>query len=84
VNLRRETTRIDTHLADRPWLVGDGRSAADLLLLILVRFGRHLDAPAWERHHIRSHFQRTAGLLGVRRMLAEEGIELPHLDIGRL
>lgn len=76
--------QIDTHLEDRSWLVGDDRSAADLLLFTLVRFGRHLDPPAWERERIRSHFQRTATLVGVQRMLAEECIELPHFDASRV
>jgi glutathione S-transferase len=70
--------RIDAHLLDRTWLVGESRSAADLLLFTLVRFGRHLNPPAWELHHIRAHFQRTAGLVGVQRMLAEQDIQLPE------
>lgn len=76
--------RIDSYLAGRSWLVGESRSAADLLLFTLVRFGRHLDPPAWERDGIRCHFQRTASLAGVQRMLAEEHIELPHLDSSRV
>jgi len=76
--------QIDTHLGVRSWLVGDTRTAADLLLFTLVRFGRHLDPPAWESHSIRAHFQRTASLAGVQRMLAEEGIELPEFGIGRV
>jgi glutathione S-transferase len=70
--------RIEAHLGDRSWLVGDNRSAADLLLFALVRFGRHLEPPAWDRERIRSHFLRVASLAGVQRMLAEECIELPR------
>ncbi len=70
--------RVDAHLRGRSWLVGDSSSAADLLLFTLVRFGRHLDQPAWERQCIRDHFQRTASLAGVQRMLAEQGIKLPE------
>jgi glutathione S-transferase len=75
---------IDTHLGGRTWLAGDNRSAADLLLFTLVRFGRHLDPPAWESDRIRAHFLRTASLAGVQRMLAEEGIELPEFGVGRV
>lgn len=68
---------IETHLAGREWLVGDSRTAADLFLFMLTRFGRHLDPPAWDRPNIRAHWQRTLALPGVRKMIDEQGLELP-------
>ena len=70
--------RIDAHLADREWLVGDERSVADLFLFMLTRWGRNLDPPAWERPYLRAHWLRTLELGGVRKMLEEQGLELPE------
>jgi glutathione S-transferase len=69
--------RLDAHLAARPWLVGDERTAADLFLFMLTRWGRHLDSPAWDRPNIRAHFMRTLALPGVGRMMDEQGLERP-------
>ena len=70
--------RIDTHLVGREWLIGDERSVADLFLFMLTRWGRNLDPPAWERPNLRAHWLRTLELDGVRKMLAEQGLELPE------
>jgi len=72
-----EFDRIDAHLARCEWLVGDSRTAADLFLFMLTRFGRHLDPPAWARPNIRAHWLRTLALPGVTRMIDEQGLELP-------
>jgi len=69
---------IDRHLADRDWLVGEGRTVADLFLFMVTRWGRHLTPPAWERPNLRAHWLRTLQLAGVRRMLDEQGLELPE------
>jgi glutathione S-transferase len=69
--------RLDARLADRAWLVGEERSAADLLLFTLTRFGRHLDPAAWDHPYLRAHFLRTLALSGVCRMVAEQRLELP-------
>jgi glutathione S-transferase len=69
--------RLDGQLAARPWLVGDERTAADLFLFMLTRWGRHLDPPAWDRPNIRTHFLRTLALGGVTRMMDEQGLERP-------
>ena len=37
--------RIDAHLADRDWLVGDGFSFADIAALVAVDFGRSTKMP---------------------------------------
>jgi glutathione S-transferase len=68
---------LDAQLADRPWLVGDERSAADLYLFMLTRWGRNLEPAAWDRPNLRSHWARLAERPGVRRMLDEQGLEIP-------
>lgn len=73
-----EFDRIDAHLAGREWLVGDSRTAADLFLFMLTRWGRHLDPPAWDRPHLRAHWLRTLALPGVGKMIDEQGLELPR------
>ncbi len=64
-------------LDGRDWLVGEHRTAADLFLFMLTRWGRHLEPPAWNRPAIRAHVLRTLALPGVRRMIDEQGLELP-------
>jgi glutathione S-transferase len=71
--------RIDGQLAGRDWLVGESRTAADLFLFMVTRWGRHLDPQAWARPHVRAHFLRTLELPGVRRMMKEQGLEPPEL-----
>lgn len=69
--------RIDAHLEGRDWLTGEHRTAADLFLFMLTRWGRRLEPAAWDRPNLRAHFLRTARLPGVRRMLEEQGLEPP-------
>jgi glutathione S-transferase len=69
--------RLDEQLAGRPWLVGDERSASDLFLFMLTRWGRHLDPAAWDRPNLRAHFLRTLALPGVTRMMDEQDLERP-------
>lgn len=71
---------IDNYLAGCEWLVGDERTVADLYLFMLTRWGRNLEPPAWERPNLRAHFLRTLELAGVRRMIEEQGLEVPVLD----
>ena len=68
---------LDRALEEREWLVADHRTAADLFLFMLTRWGRRLEPAAWSRPNIRSHFLRTLALPGVQRMVAEQGLELP-------
>jgi glutathione S-transferase len=75
--LRAHLDFLDAKLADLPWLVGDERGAADLFLFMLTRWGRNLEPAAWDRPHLRSHWTRLAQRPGVRRMLDEQGLELP-------
>ncbi|MGL6280708.1 MAG: glutathione S-transferase family protein [Gaiella sp.] len=69
---------LDASLEGRDWLVGDERSAADLFLFMLTRWGRRLDAPAWDRPNLRAHWLRALALPGVRRMIDEQGLDLPE------
>lgn len=74
---------VERALEGREWLVGDHRTAADLFLFMLTRWGRRLEPPAWERPRLRAHFLRTLALPGVRRMVAEQGLELPDWAVSR-
>ena len=76
--LHEHYDRIDGQLAGREWLVGEERSVADLFLFMLTRWGRNLEPPAWEPPNLRAHFLRTLELPGVRKMLEEQGLELPE------
>lgn len=69
---------LEAQLGDREWLVADHRTAADLFLFMLTRWGRRLESAAWDRPCLRAHFLRTLALPGVRRMVDEEGIDLPE------
>jgi hypothetical protein len=46
---------------------------------MLSRWARRLERPAWERPNLRAHWLRTLELPGVRRMVAEQGLDLPSL-----
>ena len=76
--LHEHYDRIDGHLAGREWLVGEERTVCDLFLFMLTRWGRFLEPPAWERSNLRAHFVRTLGLPGVRKMIEEQGLDLPE------
>jgi glutathione S-transferase len=69
--------RLDRELEGREWLIGDQRTAADLFLFMLTRWGRSLEPEAWSRPNLRGHFLRTLELPGVRRMVDESSLELP-------
>jgi glutathione S-transferase len=69
---------LDRTLDGREWVVGEHRTAADLFLFMLTRWGRRLEAAAWDRPNLRAHFLRTLGLPGVRRMIEEQDLELPE------
>ncbi len=77
VDLAEQFAVIESGLADREWLAGDHRTAADLFLFMLTRWGRHMHPPAWDSPNIRAHFQRTLALPGVRKMVGEQELELP-------
>jgi glutathione S-transferase len=70
---------LDRALEGRTWLAAEHRTGADLFLFMLTRWGRRLDPPAWDRPNLRRHFLATLELPGVRRMLDEQGLEIPLL-----
>jgi glutathione S-transferase len=69
--------RLDAHLADREWLVGEERTVADLFLFMLTRWGRFLEPAAWDRPSLRGHWLRVLDLRGGRTSIAEQGLDLP-------
>ncbi len=69
---------LDRALADRAWLAAEHRTGADLFLFMLTRWGRRLEPPAWDRPNLRRHFLAALELPGVRRMLDEQGLDLPE------
>lgn len=73
----RHFALVDRELADRDWLVGEHRTGADLFLFMLTRWGRRLEPAAWELPNLQTHFRRTLALPGVRRMIDEQGLDLP-------
>jgi len=76
--LHEHYDRLDARLAGREWLVGEERSVADLFLFMLIRWGRFLEPPAWQRPNLCAHWLRTLELPGVRKMIDEQGLELPE------
>jgi glutathione S-transferase len=70
---------LDRALEGRAWLAAEHRTGADLFLFMLTRWGRRLEPAAWDRPNLRRHFLATLELPGVRRMLDEQGLEIPSL-----
>jgi glutathione S-transferase len=68
---------LDGALANRTWIAAEHRTGADLFLFMVTRWGRRLEPAAWDRQHLRRHFLATLELPGVRRMLDEQGLDLP-------
>lgn len=68
---------LDRALEGRAWLAADHRTGADLFLFMLTRWGRRLEPAAWDRPNLRAHFLAALELPGVRRMLEEQGLDLP-------
>ena len=69
---------LDAHLAGREWLVDDERTVADFFLFMMTRWGRFLEPPAWDRPNLRAHWLRALELTGVRRVIEEQGLDLPE------
>lgn len=68
---------LDRALDGRKWIAAEHRTGADLFLFMLTRWGRRLEPAAWDRPNLRRHFLASLELPGVRRMLDEQGLELP-------
>ena len=67
--------RIEGELAQRPFLLPAGFSAADIYLFMLTRWGRNLARPAWDMPALGRHFQAVGSRPAVRRMLTQQGLE---------
>ena len=70
--------RLDAHLADRTWLVGEERTVADFFLFMLTRWGRFLEPAAWDRPNLRAHWLRALELRGPRTVIEEQELPLPE------
>lgn len=74
--------RIDGELANREFLLPTGFSSADLFLFMLTRWGRNLAKPAWELPAIGRHFKAVGARPAVRRMMAQQGLDVGPLLAG--
>jgi glutathione S-transferase len=68
---------LERALDGRTWLAADHRTGADLFLFMLTRWARRLEPAAWDRPRLREHFLAALALPGVRRMIEEQGLDLP-------
>lgn len=69
--------RIADELGEGPWLLGDRMSAADLYLLMMVRWGRTLPVPARDLPALGRHAERLLARPAVKAAFAAEGLEPP-------
>jgi glutathione S-transferase len=68
-------TRIDMHLATRgPYLLGAEFSAADLMLIMLMRWSRNMPRPATEWPALRQYAARLKDRPSWKRLYALEGL----------
>jgi glutathione S-transferase len=71
--------RISDQLGDRPWLLESGMSAADLYLLMMVRWGRTLPKPAREIGVLGAYAEQILARPAIRKALETEGLETPFI-----
>jgi glutathione S-transferase len=70
---------IASQLGDGPWLLGQRFSAADLFLLMLVRWGRAMPRPPRDLPQLASHAQRVLARPAVQATFAAEGLVEPFV-----
>lgn len=70
---------IAGQLEGREWLLPSGFSAADLYLLMMVRWGRTLPHPARDLPVLGAHAQRVLNRTAVQATLAAEGLAAPFV-----
>lgn len=70
---------IEAHLGTRDWLVGDGPTAADGLLLPMARWGLGLSRPTTEWPRLTDHFRRSLDLAPAQRALGAQGLARPRI-----
>ena len=71
--------RIAAQLGDGPWLLKSGFSAADLYLLMMVRWGRTLPRPARGIGALGAHAERVLARPAVRKTFEVEGLGAPFV-----
>jgi glutathione S-transferase len=70
--------RIDATLADRPYLLGDAVSAADIYLLMVSRWTRNATRKARDLPHLGALLARMMARPAVREAYAIEGLSEPY------
>ena len=70
---------IAGQLGDGPWLLGHHFSAADLFLLMLVRWGRAMPHPPRDLPQLASHAQRVLARPAVQAAFAAERLAAPFI-----
>ena len=70
---------IANQLDDGPWLLGERFSAADLFLLMLVRWGRAMPRPPRDVPEIGAHARRVLERPAVQAAFAAEGLAEPFV-----
>jgi len=71
--------RLSDQLGDRPWLLESGISAADLYLLMMIRWGRTLPRPAREIGVLGAHAERVLARPAAIRTFEAEGLSAPFV-----
>jgi glutathione S-transferase len=71
--------RIAAQLGAGPWLLGERFSAADLYLLMLVRWGGNLPKPARHLPELAAHAKRVLARPAVQATFAAEGVAAPFV-----
>ncbi|WP_210484769.1 glutathione S-transferase family protein [Microvirga antarctica] len=77
--LNRMFDVISRELGDKPWLLGERFSAADLLLFTLMRWGRGMPRPPRTLPNLAALAARVAARPAVQETLRVEGIEAPFV-----
>lgn len=70
---------IANQLGDGPWLLGERFSAADLFLLMLVRWGREMPHPPRNVTQLANHARRVLARPAVQATFAAEGLGEPFV-----
>ncbi len=75
--LNRMFDVISAQLGDKPWLLGDRFSAADLFLFMLIRWSRFMPRPARTIPNLNALAERVAARPAVQETFRVEGIQAP-------
>lgn len=66
--------RLDTHLADRAFMIGDRFTTVDLLVTILCRWSRNMPRPATDWPNLKRYLDRIRQRPALRDVHAREGL----------